>query len=221
MPVRRARDDGPDHPEVLARSRERCCAGRGGGPLLHGQEEPSVGLWVVEQRVPGQAAPGEGRSRRPLVAEGAAEAEVGGLQRGGNALAEELLSARQRRHVVQPQHRGLARGAAHLYEVAQEPEACDVGAGPRPVLGHDLCGRLVRAQHRAQGGGDGGPHGPLLHLRREDAAGAQRLGQQERVPWLKAALRQELLGPSGHPRDAEAESSLGPLCGVAPCEGAA
>ena len=118
-------------------------------------------------------------------------AQVVRVQRTEHAPAGEGDGAVEDRQRGQPDTRAERRAAQHLEQVAGEAEAGDVGHRAHAVFAQAARGGTVRLRHRAERRAEARPARQRAHVRRQQHAGAERLGQDERVARRGATLAQQ------------------------------
>ena len=154
----------------------------------------------------GQAGPVDVGVDEGVVPFGAAGHHAGGQQ---------VAHALDDRHPGGIEPGGQARGHQHLPEVAEQPEAGDVGGGVDPDLDGGVPGGVVEGGHE--------PHGIGLQRRRRsvplqgggDHPEADGLGQHQGVAGPGAAVGEHLPGID-RPDDGHAVFRLGVVDGMAP-----
>ena len=139
-------------------------------------------MWVKQQGVAWVA------HELVTIAQGAAQAHIGRLQRTDDARLHAVHRAVQQRQGAQLKlgvHAGRPR---HLHQVAQQAKTGQVGAGGGPVGAQNLSARLVGQHHRLQRRIDPAAFGGVAGMCGKQGAGANRLGQQQHIARLHAAL---------------------------------
>ena len=105
-----------------------------GGGLVggHAGQQATRGLWVEQQRVAGVTHELVG------VAQGAAQAHIGGLQRADDARLHAVHRAIQQGQGAHGQFCVHAGRPGHLHQVAQQAKAGQVGAGGGAVIAQNF-----------------------------------------------------------------------------------
>ncbi len=107
--------------------------------------------------------------------------DVGPRAAGDVAVGGELGGPRQQRHLARVELGGHPAGRQHPVQVAEQPEAGDVGRGHHAGRERGLAGAGVEPRHRVHRRPQHpGGHGGALE-RGRDHAGAQRLGEDQPV----------------------------------------
>ena len=116
-------------------------------------------------------------------------------------------------------HAGRPR---HLHQVAQQAKAGQVGAGGGAMGAQNGCARLVGQHHRLQRRIDPAAFGGVAGMRSKQGAGANRLGQQQHIARLHAALAHHAVHLFiDQAVDGKAQGQLGAFARVPAHQGAA
>ncbi len=172
------------------------------------QQQAAAGLRVEEQL--GQV----GRDRRRDLGEPLGEGPVAGRPAGRDPGRRQLAGARQERDRPGVDLRRHPAGRGQLGQVAEEPEAGDVGRAAHPRLARRRGGRRVRGQHRRRRRVHRRGVAAAVHPRGRDHADAQGLGQHERVAGPPGGVGEQVIGV-GRPDRGEPVLRLGVVDRVA------
>ena len=148
-----------------------------------------------------------------MIPHRAAEAQVLGLERAGDARGDGVEGAGEEGGRAQVDLHVHLGGADHLHQVAKQPESGHVGARARPVPEQAVRAGAVRLLHHVERGGDPRTPRPAPHVRGEEGAGAQRLGEDEAVARTHPALAQDLPALD-EPAHRKAQRELRALAGM-------
>ena len=148
----------------------------------HAGQQAARSLRVKQQGVAGVAHEFIG------VAQGAAQAHIGRLQRADDARLDAVHRTVQQGQGAHGQFGVHTRWPCHLDQVAQQAKTGQIGAGGRAVVVQNFGAHLVGQHHRLQCRSDPAPLGRIACVRGEQGAGPHRLGQQQHIARLHAAL---------------------------------